>query len=352
MNLEFQVFNQRYEFNLRKLSDETLHSKVKWLVQEERNLLSPILHLLREVEIRKLFSSMHYKSLFEYAVKECGYSEDQAARRISAMRLLKELPEIEEKISSGELSLTNLTQAQGLFRAEKKSDNAYSKEEKLEILKNLENKSKREGEKLVLSLSSNPESLKPEKIRAVSENLNEIKTNVPDQTLKKIEKLKGLLAHSSPNISMAELLDKLCDLGLETWDKGKKQVRDRKLAEDKEKRLPFEKTVNVDIDKIKEGKSHVAPIQKTQVSPALARVTLQQKSDRVHIANSIQREVWQRANSQCEICKSTYALQIDHIILVSMGGTNEADNLRLLCRNCNQRHAIKKLGINKMQQHL
>lgn len=68
-------------------------------------------------------------------MKECGFSEDQAARRISVMRLLKELPEIEDKISSGELSLSNLNQAQSLFQAEKKFENLYSREQKLEVLK-------------------------------------------------------------------------------------------------------------------------------------------------------------------------------------------------------------------------
>lgn len=341
MKINFQVFGQNFEFSLRSLSDEKLHSKVKWLTREERNLLTPILHLLREVEARRLFSSMGYQSLFEYAMKECGYSEDQAARRISAMRLLKELPEIEEKISSGELTLSNLNQAQTLFRSEKKLDNSFSREEKLEVIKSLENKSRREAERIVLSRSSQPEALKPEKIRPISQNLNEVKCSVSDEVLSKIEKLKGLLAHSNPNISLAELLDKLCDLGIKEWDLGVRRsgAHSKKVNKQDARRK----------DQAKAPQPQVA-----SDSPAPARVTVRQNPNtkRMHISNPIQREVWRNANSQCEQCGSTHALQIDHIIPKAKGGQDDTENLRLLCRNCNQRSAIEHYGQMKMDQHL
>lgn len=89
--------------NLRNVSDQVLLEKTENLVKQERELLTQVLHHLREIESRRLFSSLGFKSLFDYAVKKLGYSADQAARRISAMRLLKEIPELEEKIESGAL---------------------------------------------------------------------------------------------------------------------------------------------------------------------------------------------------------------------------------------------------------
>lgn len=110
--------------NLSKVKDEQILTKLKTLVQDERELLIVILHHLREVEKRRLFSELKYSSLFEYAVKELKYSEPQAGRRIQAMRLLKELPQLEEKIQSGDLNLSNLCQARTYFRiVDKKSSN-------------------------------------------------------------------------------------------------------------------------------------------------------------------------------------------------------------------------------------
>jgi len=102
--------------NLNSMKDHEILHKIKTLVQDERKLLTQILHHLRVVERRKLFSDLECQSLFEYCVKELGYSEGQAGRRIQAMRLLKEIPEIEDKIKTGKLSLSNLSQAQAYFR--------------------------------------------------------------------------------------------------------------------------------------------------------------------------------------------------------------------------------------------
>ena len=106
--------------NLKSVSDQILLNETDRLVQQERELLIEILRHLREIERRRLFSALGFKSLFEYAVRRLKYSEDQAGRRISAMRLMKELPEIEEKIEAGSLTLTNLGLVQSLFRQEEK----------------------------------------------------------------------------------------------------------------------------------------------------------------------------------------------------------------------------------------
>jgi hypothetical protein len=85
--------------------------------------------------MRKLFLEMGYPSLFEFCLKELSYSEGSAQRRISAMRLLKSLPEIEPKIISGELSLSVVSQAQTFFRAQEKEQKPLDKNEKLDLLK-------------------------------------------------------------------------------------------------------------------------------------------------------------------------------------------------------------------------
>src|SRR5438046_3123707 len=114
------------------------------------------------------------------------------------MRLLKEIPEIEQKINNGSLSLTHLGMAQSLFRKEEKNESKiYSKQEKLEFLEKLQNTSKREAEKITLSLSSSP--ITPlEKIKVISDEDIEIKFTAKEELYKKIQKLRALLAHKNP----------------------------------------------------------------------------------------------------------------------------------------------------------
>jgi len=93
---------------LNHLSDRALLADTKNLAQTERGLLTKVIHHLREIDRRRLYSDLGYGSLFEYAVKELQYSEGQAGRRLQAMRMIKEIPEVERKIASGELNLSNV----------------------------------------------------------------------------------------------------------------------------------------------------------------------------------------------------------------------------------------------------
>ncbi|NUM88013.1 MAG: HNH endonuclease, partial [Bdellovibrionales bacterium] len=65
----------------------------------------------------------------------------------------------------------------------------------------------------------------------------------------------------------------------------------------------------------------------------------------------LRRLIWQKAQNRCENCYSTYALEIDHRIPRAHGGKTHAPNLRLLCRACNQRAAIRVFGLRKMEKH-
>lgn len=46
-------------------------------------------------------------------------------------------------------------------------------------------------------------------------------------------------------------------------------------------------------------------------------------------------KVLQRDNFKCKCCGSTNFLEVDHIIPVMDGGTNDLNNLQTLCKECN-----------------
>lgn len=65
--------------------------------------------------------------------------------------------------------------------------------------------------------------------------------------------------------------------------------------------------------------------------------------------------VRERANYRCEYCHypeflSTSPLTIDHIFPVSVGGTDDINNLALACRRCNERHYNFVSGIDPETQ--
>jgi hypothetical protein len=55
------------------------------------------------------------------------------------------------------------------------------------------------------------------------------------------------------------------------------------------------------------------------------------------IPEHILEAVFARDGGQCVLCGATEELQFDHILHHSKGGADTVENLRLLCRTCNQR---------------
>jgi hypothetical protein len=325
---------------LQNLSDQALLEKTRHLVKEEREITTRVLHHLREVEKRRLFSDLGYPSLFAYAMGDLHYSESSAHRRIAAMRLLKELPELEERIESGELSLSVVSQAQAFFRQEAKAEHALAPEQKRELLSALVGKSSREAERELLTRASEPERLRPEVVRPVNESLSEVRCLVDQETLQKLERIRGLLGHTHSEMSMSELIAKMAEITLDKLDPAKEPKRAKPLqAQPRPQPEP---------QQIVPPKTQVSQLVSAQ-KPTVASVYFRIATRREYIHASMRREVWRRASGKCVLCGSVHRLQIDHIRPVAKGGTNEKENLRLLCFNCNQRQAVLKLGIKKME---
>ena len=100
------VFQNAEVRTIKQLSNKELLSHTKFLVQKERDIHIQVLRHLAEIDSRKLFFKQGFFSLFDYAVRELGYSEGAAYRRIKAMKLCCALPETANRLQSGRLSLS------------------------------------------------------------------------------------------------------------------------------------------------------------------------------------------------------------------------------------------------------
>lgn len=321
----------KLRMDLRGLTDKILHEKTQALVKSEREVTLQVLQHLREVERRSLFATLSYSSLFEYAVKELKYSESAALRRISSMRLLRELPELEKKVGSGSLALSTLSQAQSFFRQEK-----TQVAEKREILSTLENKSAREVERELLSRSSEPEKLVKERVRVVSATHTELKFLVEEDFMSEVQELRALLSHRLPNASLKELIAYAL----------KQTLKELRPKEPKEKVV----VKNQSIAPTLEAKR--VAVQQVPTPP-----TSELKNTR-YIQAEVKRQVWKRDQGQCSFkcqgrrCEAKHFLEFDHIKPFALGGEATVENLRLRCRTHNQWAALKIFGAKKISQYV
>ena len=59
-------------------------------------------------------------------------------------------------------------------------------------------------------------------------------------------------------------------------------------------------------------------------------------TSRKAIPDDVKQYIWARDEGRCRGCGSTVELQFDHIISVAMGGSNNSENLQILCGPCNR----------------
>ena len=108
------------------LSDRELLAQTSNLARVERHLQGAIIDHLAEIEARSLFLRRGFASLFEYAVRELGYSDAAAGRRIAAMRLCADNPHTRERLRDGSLSLSAAAELQWAFACnQRRSGAAY-----------------------------------------------------------------------------------------------------------------------------------------------------------------------------------------------------------------------------------
>jgi hypothetical protein len=94
--------------SLAHLDDQELLSNTRRLVGKSNQLFAALLLHLAEVETRGLHRQRLCASLYTYCIYELRFSEDAAARRSSAARLVKQFPLLFDAIAGGELHLTGL----------------------------------------------------------------------------------------------------------------------------------------------------------------------------------------------------------------------------------------------------
>lgn len=93
---------------LAQLSDDELLANTRRLVGKSNQLLAALLLHLAEVEVRGVHRRRRCASLYTYCIYELRFSEDAAARRSAAARLVKEFPTLLDAVAAGELHLTGL----------------------------------------------------------------------------------------------------------------------------------------------------------------------------------------------------------------------------------------------------
>jgi len=307
--------------NIELIADKELLVKMADLSGREQRTTAEVVLYLNQIDQRKLYRDAGYSSLFTYCREKLGYSEGAACRRITAARALNSSPELYEMLREGKMSLCAIVQISKVVTPENKD----------EVIKESKGKSKLELQKV---LSSFGELTKPkrESIRARRVSVTAAPDLFSDEPVSEKEEKRYSVTLELTEDEMAIV------------EEARKNLGKREM---KEVLLKGAKLIN----KKKAPKPTATMTVDLKAKPAL-------KKQSRYIPVAIQNEVKQRDNGQCTYCSpdghrctERYRLELDHIVPFALGGSNEADNLRLTCRAHNMLHAERAFGRERMQQY-
>nr|WP_295900546.1 HNH endonuclease signature motif containing protein [uncultured Bdellovibrio sp.] len=315
--------------SLQNIGNSELVARLEKLVRTERKITHVILLHILEIEDRKIYAELGFDSMYSYLTKQLGYSEASAYRRIQSARLLKHVPGIAEKLESGALNLTQLTQVQKCIKEEMRtSGTIISQNQAQKILEDIENKNTFETQK-VLAVEFNQPIQTIETVKPQADETVRLEITLSKEEFEELKKAKEHLSHICIDGSWSDVISTLA-----------KKFNNSKLG-----------------NKI----SNPTMITSTLVpasthSFSVARDQEFKKSNRrKYISIQIKRELLKKARYCCEYinsktgtkCSSKYQLQIDHIRPWALGGGDDIANLRVLCRTHNNL-AANIAGLNSI----
>lgn len=310
---------------LRGLDDDGLFSRLRSFVGQERENLAELIEHLMELDRRGAALDRGYPSLFAYCAKGLGYSEQAAYLRIRAVRVARGIPEVLEHLREGRLHLETIARLSRHLR----KDNAET------LLPRALGATKREVLALVAELEPVPveRDVVVPVARAVPVAKKEEEAgpspDAAERTLVRPEILPPLRhrIHFTADDELVRALDRLRALLRHKHPGGRLENIFKEAAE-----------------------SLLDTIDPSRAKPARPPKTKRMRSRLV--PRAVKQEVWRRDLGRCAYvsaegrrCDSGEALEYDHVLPWALGGaSDDATNVRLLCRAHNQRLAEKRFG--------
>jgi hypothetical protein len=315
---------------LSEMSNEQVVESLSALVGEGNRIVAKVVAYLVEVEERRIHLELACSSMFDFCVRKLGFSDGEAFRRITAARLARRFPRILDAIATGRVHLSTLV----LLRDHFSEDNVD------DLLERVAGRRKREVEELVARLAPKPDvasSIRklPERIvlavqstqpaqpmetparkpqvQALSEARYRVQLTASAQLRDKLEHARRLMSHRHPTGDFAVVVEEALDLLIEK------------------------------LEKTKLGKT-----ERPRTSRSLSAAS---PKDPARVTASVRREVVSRDGFQCafigangERCPSREQLEFDHRTPRALGGSGQAENVRLLCRAHNGLAAEQVFG--------
>ncbi len=285
-----------------------LDEQAAQIVQRYRSEEKKLISILQQIEAQFVFRELGYSSMYQYCVERHKLSESRAYELIYVSRKCTELPQLKAAIETGTVSISAAKRIGSVVN----QDNAALWFTQASTLR------QKDLERAVAT--ANPQEAVREKVKPVAEHRSMLVVGISRELEKKLERVRELVAQSAAKpCNLEQALEQMAALFLEKKDPVQRaeSITQKKLATQSNQHVSSE-------------------VMGTTQNPAKA-IASQARSP---IPAAIRHQVMLRDRGECKgktpqgaRCGCRQWTDIHHIGPVSLGGTNNTDNLLTLCHS-------------------
>ena len=349
-----------------RLSDGDLIKAVRFLADRARHNELRLLAHLAEFDNRRLCLEAGYRSAYDYCLSVLGFDEQEAYKRIRAARIIRSFPEARAALISRKVTVSALVVlsswlqkgnvAAWMKAAEGKSKRdlealvaaKYPQAEQPDHVRNL-------GVKTMVVSSAPPQALEvetPKSPDSSESGASMFDTPLEDsaplpvdggpQQLSPIGPSRVRVGFDAPS-ALGHLLERMKQLLRHKYPEGKLEDLVREAVEDYlDRKDPERRLARI------EAKSKAIEMPEPDPGDRLPTRFLRAWAAGRYIPAKVKSEVWARDEGRCAWrdkdglpCGSKDWIEYDHIRPYARGGrSDDARNLRLVCRQHNQAAAL------------
>jgi hypothetical protein len=287
---------------------QSLHEKALQIAKTYLRAESDLISILQAIDDCRGYRELGYRSLFDYSRQALGLSEAVSYNLITVARKAKEVPMLQEKLRSQEITLSNAKMIAPVLTSENQN----------QWLSAAASLSKRELEKEIAK--EFPEKQIHEQARYVSEQRIELKLGISEELHQKLKRVQDLVSTQSGKAAgLEETLEAALALFIEKKDPVEKAHRAEVRVEKAKKLFPGQ-------DSERSGPN-------LSSNPSFSLSPNPSKNPRF-IPAWLTHAIWKRDNGQCTHhssqgvrCSQRRWLEIHHIQPPGSGWKNPARKL-------------------------
>jgi len=278
-----------------------IHERAVKLANAHRKIEAELIRVLQQVDECKLHRKLGQPSLFMYATQILGLSESLAYAFITVARKCKQVVELQAAIDSRELSVSKAVRITSSLNAENSRElidfarSHSSKEIDFEVAKR------------------NPTVEIRGSAKAVSEDMFLLEIGVSKKIYEKLLRVLALEAQRQRNSKFEDAIDAGLEAYLEKYDPVRK-------AERVSKKVVVESTEPCSSKVLKKMDQNVGSRGRTPI-PAAQKHAVHRRDE----GRCTHRDVTGKR------CNQDRWVEIHHVVPVSLGGSNDPENLTTLC---------------------